>query len=307
MLLIWFVFRETKLAEIGERLSSAELSYLLAAVATIAVCTPLMGLRWFLILKSMSAPLPVSAAIQFSYIGGLVGQFLPAALGSDAIRGWLAYRMGISIRMVVSSLVVDRIFGVLALSLLILSSIQLLSDLTNSEVTFAAIAGSSAIVGATVAGLIFASIPSRIFGRLRILVRLFEFALDVRPGLWSRTAIATLLVSVSRQLIYISAASLIAKALGLSLPYFEVLAVVAIVTLITDLPISFNGWGVREGAMVIGLGYLGVGQADALAISILLGILTAISMLPGVPIWIVTLKSPPTPEAEKAAPDSEAG
>lgn len=307
VLLIGYLFRETNPADIGKRIAGAELSYLLAALAVIAVITPLLGLRWFLVLKSVGAPLPLRAAVPISYIGMFFGQFLPAAVGSDAIRGWFAYRNGIGIRAAVTSLLVDRIFGLLALAFLILASMPVLSDLTNSEVTFAAFAGSAGIVGATIAGLLVASIPPSFFTRPRILVSLFEFARGVRPGLWSGTAIGTLSVSVSMHLIYISAAVLIARALGVSLSYLEALAVVAIVTLISNLPISFNGWGVREGAMVIGMGYLGVGQGDALTISILLGLLMAVSVLPGLPVWVVMRTAQPAPGADKATPNAEAG
>ncbi len=307
VLLIAYLFRETNPADIGKRIAGADMAYLVAALAVICIITPLLGLRWYLVLKSIGSPLPFRAAVPISYIGMFFGQFLPAAVGSDAVRGWFAYRKGVGIRAAVTSLLVDRIFGLLALALIILASMPVLSDLTNSEVTYAAFAGSAGIVGATFAGLLVANIPANFVARPRILARLFEFARGVRPGLWSGTAVGTLSVSLSMHLIYISAAVLIARALGVSLSYLEALAVVAIVTLISNLPISFNGWGVREGAMVIGMGYLGVGQSDALTISILLGLLMAISVLPGLPVWVAMRTAQPVSVAEKADGNAETG
>jgi hypothetical protein len=63
---------------------------------------------------------------------------------------------------------------------------------------------------------------------------------------------------------------------------------VAFVTLLTAAPISIAGWGVREGIMVVGLGYLGVIPEQALVLSILYGVLMLASSLPGLIIWYIS-------------------
>ena len=52
------------------------------------------------------------------------------------------------------------------------------------------------------------------------------------------------------------------------------------------IPLSIAGWGVREGAAVYLLTYVGIGMEDALALSILLGLVTLLVALPGGLAWL---------------------
>ena len=58
-------------------------------------------------------------------------------------------------------------------------------------------------------------------------------------------------------------------------------------SLLMTVPISIAGWGVREGVMIIGFGFLGVTPESALAISLLYGLIMLVISLPGVVIWLL--------------------
>jgi len=53
------------------------------------------------------------------------------------------------------------------------------------------------------------------------------------------------------------------------------------VVLITSLPISIGGWGVRETAMIAVFGLVGVPSSAALVLSVQLGLLTMVVSTPG--------------------------
>jgi len=59
------------------------------------------------------------------------------------------------------------------------------------------------------------------------------------------------------------------------------------VMLVTTLPISIAGWGVREGAMVAAFAMVGVQADDALALSFLFGVTSIIFALPGGVLWLL--------------------
>jgi hypothetical protein len=68
---------------------------------------------------------------------------------------------------------------------------------------------------------------------------------------------------------------------------FEIfLIAVPPVFLLTIIPISLAGWGVREGAMVGIFMLVGADETKILAISILYGLLLIISSLPGSYFWV---------------------
>jgi hypothetical protein len=90
---------------------------------------------------------------------------------------------------------------------------------------------------------------------------------------------------------------LIALSLGIDLSIVDGLAVLPAVILASALPISIAGWGVREGAMVVGLGLLAIDGSDAALVSIFFGLLLLGFGLLGGAVWLVTRA--PRPRLER--------
>jgi glycosyltransferase 2 family protein len=63
------------------------------------------------------------------------------------------------------------------------------------------------------------------------------------------------------------------------------MVMVPLVVLLTMLPISIAGWGVREAAMVAAFGYVGVDAPGALALSVAFGLVQVAIGLPGGLWW----------------------
>ncbi|MCS6925863.1 MAG: flippase-like domain-containing protein [Candidatus Binatia bacterium] len=84
--------------------------------------------------------------------------------------------------------------------------------------------------------------------------------------------------------------ALLAHALGLAIPFGYLLAIVPVITLLSFLPLSFSGVGIREGGYVLFLAPVGIGTEDALALSLLW---TSIMFAAGVVGGICLLVSPP--------------
>jgi hypothetical protein len=62
-----------------------------------------------------------------------------------------------------------------------------------------------------------------------------------------------------------------AKAVAAPLGFAQALFVVLPVILVSAVPISIAGWGVRESAMVTAFAYAGLGDGDGLIVSLLRG------------------------------------
>jgi glycosyltransferase 2 family protein len=58
------------------------------------------------------------------------------------------------------------------------------------------------------------------------------------------------------------------------------------IMLITMVPISIAGWGVREATMMVAFGYAGLAQADGTMVSILFGVVYFIVGALGGLVWI---------------------
>jgi hypothetical protein len=83
-----------------------------------------------------------------------------------------------------------------------------------------------------------------------------------------------------------------ARAIELELSYPLVAVSAALVLLLTVLPISIAGFGVREGGYVAVLGAAGVGAATATLFSLITVVLLALASLPGAFFLLAGRRSP---------------
>ena len=93
-------------------------------------------------------------------------------------------------------------------------------------------------------------------------------------------------LAVAVQLLNVAAIHWCAKGMRLDLDFGASLVIVPAVMLVAMAPISFAGWGVREGAMIVGLGLAGIAAADALAVSVAFGLLQVVLGVPGGALWL---------------------
>ncbi|MGH8035541.1 MAG: hypothetical protein ACREO9_09970, partial [Lysobacterales bacterium] len=67
------------------------------------------------------------------------------------------------------------------------------------------------------------------------------------------------------------------------IPILSLFAASAIISLAASMPITVGGWGVREVAAVYVLGHLGVAAADALTMSVMVGLCVTLVTLAAAP------------------------
>ena len=83
---------------------------------------------------------------------------------------------------------------------------------------------------------------------------------------------------------------------------FKFLAFLPPVVLLMILPITIAGWGLRESIMVVFFQLSDYGAADGLIVSVLWGLATILSTLPGALFWLLTRDSNDRLPPSDAAP-----
>jgi uncharacterized protein (TIRG00374 family) len=299
--LIFLVLRAVPLTDVGQEMGGADFGILLIAFFLMGLTPLTTGLRWHLVSRTSGPGLRLWPSCEVTYIGMLFGQVLPSAVGTDAVRGWYAYRRGMKSVEVGAAMILDRIYGVFSLVLLILVSMPRLIGVAPTGLTATVGLVSAALVAA--AAVLILSRP--LLHRMASLPQPFAFIAELvtimRGAVLSKALPLILFVSFGMHLIVLGSAWFIARSIGVEIPFLDCVALVAPVLLVAYLPISFNGWGVREGAMVVGLGLIGVPSAQAVTVSLLLGIAGAIAVLPAAPMWL--LQRLPPRRARSDAPD----
>jgi hypothetical protein len=89
----------------------------------------------------------------------------------------------------------------------------------------------------------------------------------------------------------------IAHALRISLPLSACFLMVPLCTLLQAVPVSFNGWGLREGLFTLYFSQIGLPRESALAFSLVGAGLIVVLSLSGAVVWA----SRGTPQADPAS------
>jgi glycosyltransferase 2 family protein len=301
LLLIWFLLGRVDLAKVLERVRHLGVADALLCIAVLTLQTGLVTVRWSLVARMIRMPLELWTALRILVIGMFFNQTLPSSVGGDAVRVWLLTREKLPLGKAVNVVLCDRVVGLIMLVALIGATLPLMDRVIPdpaTRTTLSLVAGvgivaflAFLVIGEQVAALLRRWRYTRPFGNL---------ATDLRELFLQPLPTAGLLVlSAFIHLLTVASAVLLAWGMALNLSYVDCLIVIPTVMLVTTLPISIAGWGVREGAMVAGFGFLGVSPDDALALSVLFGLVQIAISLPGGVVWLA--HRPPGAMPELAA------
>ncbi|KAA3657424.1 MAG: UPF0104 family protein [Chloroflexi bacterium] len=268
--LIFWILRGTNLAEIWFAFQAADFRLLALAFSLHIFGYMYSAFRWRLLLRSRGS----DCSIVFLMISYLVGAFfnnlLPSTIGGDVYRAYDSYRLGQSKSSALAVVFVDRFLGLLALMVFALLALLSSNKLTeNIPYLFVWVLlgtlGMSAFVWLIfwppkwLPGLI-ANMRLPFGNKIKGIIQAF---LDFEG---QRTVlIKAFLWSVMLQANVILHYYLIALALGLPIPFLSFFLIIPLATVITMLPISVNGIGVRENIYIFFFASFAVTKPEAIA------------------------------------------
>jgi glycosyltransferase 2 family protein len=262
-------------------LQSANPVFIATALACVATTPILTAFRWRAAAAACAVELQRTLALRATYSALLVGQFLPAGLGVDTARVAFVWKSGIPVPDALLSVALDRAAGVAAILALALLGLPAVPQAVPHGAVVAL--GGFIVIGcAATAALLFLD---RIRWLHAVLSRHFsvldKFRVVIRRALFTRHFAAAFCYGVAIHLLCIVAMAWVAKAMGYPLNFLALLTITSMALFASLLPISFNGWGVREGALIVGLAALNVPRDAAVLVSVLYGLLLTVSVLPG--------------------------
>ena len=102
-----------------------------------------------------------------------------------------------------------------------------------------------------------------------------------------KAALPVLGFAITTQIALGMATFSMAASLGIKVSMLDCIVLMQPVALLANLPISVGGWGVRETAVVLLFGLIGVPSSAALVLSLQLGLLALLVVLPGGILWLL--------------------
>lgn len=272
--LIVFLFRTLDIGKIISHISGIQVKYLIYAAIAYLLFIIFSAWRWQILLNFKKFGIPFIRTLKIYFISLFFNNFLPTTVGGDMMR--VVYTMKDRRADSLATVLVDRILGFVGLFVLALIAVVYLLLLKNETefLPFMAI-GLSIIILIT---YIFFSekafrLLSPMMGKLRILRlgerinRLHEAGTDF-GGAWGPISIC-IAHSVIIQVTLAIAPFFILLGMGhSSVSLLSFFIYVPIINVVSMLPLSLNGLGVRENSYVILFSRVGLGGELALAMSL---------------------------------------
>jgi len=291
----------------GHRLAHGEWRWFVLAVGLLVASQILGAARWLLLLRGARVDAPWLHVLRAYAIGIFTNNFLPTSFGGDAARAWIVARSSPNLVRALTSVVVDRITAIwclLAVAWVVLSAEP---DTVPASLVFA-------LLGVTLAGSVASGLVLvfALRGGARLATRLpsrfLKWAREIRATLWSyvrmpRILGAALLSGLGFQALAVTVVWAVARAIDLHLPFALAAVSAPLILVITLLPISIAGFGVREGGTVLVLGAAGYSTTEATLLSLVGVVALVVSSLPGAFAIVLpgpSARSPDTASKEHA-------
>jgi uncharacterized protein (TIRG00374 family) len=284
-----YIVRGLDLQQLRSHLVSVDPLLFVLALTLIFFQTFVLNGRWALIMRALGVSLDWLAGWRILMISLWFNQVLPSSVGGDAVRMWLLRQRGVQWPEAVKGVAADRFTALIGLIVLMVAGLPFLMSRVSNQAAILAIGGLTlAGIAGTAVLLTLDRLPRRLiahpaiasFVRFGTLVRFLLLQSERRVLLFGSALLIHLLTA--------AACYALARGVGAQLSMVDAGILIPPVVLLTAVPISISGWGVREGAMVACLGLAGVPSEQALSVSLLLGAISVIIGLVGGAIWLAS-------------------
>lgn len=259
--LLYFVLTKVGARNVIDALGDAGAFSFLFATGLFVLMVFLTSVRWGLLLQRNIGAIEL---FRLQMLGTFFNTFLPGLVGGDAVKIYYLYKKAGMGTEAVASVFMDRYLGYAALMTLGLISYPFgLGSFYGTWITWvlpsmvaAFTLGSLVVFGLEIGRSRFESL-SKVYGYFR--------------SYWSRKAVLAKAMAIGLMVHSISALMVftLSRGMGEDIPLATLLVFIPVISTLAALPVSVGGIGIREGAMILLLGTVGVEADRATALSFL--------------------------------------
>jgi glycosyltransferase 2 family protein len=304
-LLLFFVFRSVNPAQMGRDVRSINVLLLAALLVSCWLGQLICSQRWRVFAAALNVRASYGTFVKMYFVGMFFNNGLPSLVGGDVVKAYLLSRKTSKpLKSAFVSVLQDRASGLL--SLLTYGTIAIiLVPIAWKGISLAAVYAVS-WVAVVITGLILwkgAKLSGNGNGNqngivaTKALGAIADLSQALRTTRLTRGEVTQVITySMLNSGLVLIVYQQITVAAGYPVGILAFTALFPMITLVTMLPISLGGLGVREWAYVEALALLGVPRHDALLISLTTSTLTIIinfGGLPFLPMVPAELKGPP--------------
>lgn len=292
-LLFVYIFRKTDFHEFGSTLGHASLVILIAGFIVLWLGHYICIFRWRMLMRPLMPVLSLSNLFGIYCIGLFFNLAFPTLIGGDVVKMYYAGKPSKRFSQSFAATFLDRDAGMFAM--MIIASVVILihpvavPGIRISFIIWSAFAafvlGNIGIFAPSCHRWLTAFLQRLGMPKMAAKVDMISSAFQIM-GRHPSLLLVSLLISFINQLLVIAVTWIMALGLRLNVSPSYFLIFVPIITLISMIPISLNGMGLRELAFQSLFGAVGVLPASCIALGVLSSAVLILSSLPGGVIYI---------------------
>jgi uncharacterized protein (TIRG00374 family) len=280
-ILAWLV-SQTDVARMISMLRSVSATAVVVALLLLLLQTLVTAYRWVVVSNAIGVGITKADGLNVVLVSLLLNQCFPSYVGGDAYRIYWLKRQGTRLSPSFRSVMIDRMSAFIALFVMLAVALPWTVARFDEPSLDAALWILAAVgLGGTVAFLL----ADRLLERWRanaFISQIATLSSDARR-LLLRDRAAMIVGPLAIVVHVLTAGTTFALVRGLNLPLtlVDCVLITPPVMLLTAIPVSIAGWGMREGAVVGMLSIVGVDSTSALSLSLLLGVAVLVNALLG--------------------------
>jgi hypothetical protein len=271
IVLLAIAFIEENPLNVISAMSSIPAEYIVCVIGLFILNLIVVSWRLVLLLSHFGITLPVGIVIRASVAGHYAGLFVFSIVGQVVGRDYVLRHHGVTPVLSAALVFYEKMASLFVGGLLCLIGavyladklplIEYLPNIPYAQMVFIA------VVGFALSCVLWRSkFESLLFSRLASMRTLFNF-------------IVIVITTVIANLIVISSFVVGVLAFYPDANLLEIFAAAAIISFAASLPLTLNGWGLREMAALYILGMFGIAASKAVALSVLVGLCASVVIL----------------------------
>ena len=258
---LYWVFTKINFTEVLGIIGKSRILDMTIAIGLFALSKVIASTRLNLIFKETNIDIDFQPNLKLYWLGMFYNLFLPGGIGGDGYKIYLLNKTkGASVKSAFGAVFVDRLVGVLALTVLVTFIVPFIQQIfPYQKFTFL--------------------LTFLLIGGFYLFLRLFyKLYLGIYPTIF--------VYSLGVQMLQLICAYFILSALGYQDEVFKYLTLFLISSIVAILPLTIGGVGAREFTFLIGANYLALDPEISVALSLSFYLITALVSLVGI-IWVI--------------------
>lgn len=291
--LFYLVFRKVDFSEFGATLKNARIDLLLLGFGVLWLGHYMCIFRWRMLMRPVMPVLSLGNLFSIYCIGLFFNLTFPTVVGGDVVKMYYAGKPSRKFAASFAATFLDRDAGMFAM-MVIACAATLISPLRAPGIPIRWIIWIATLLFVLANVALFTPSVHRRLTRILIRFNLSRTATRIDTisdafqimGRHRMVLVNSFIISLVNQVLAISINWILAEGLRIHVPLFYFMVFIPVVTLISMIPVSLNGMGLREYAFVSLFGSIGVDREAAVALGLLASMTIFVSAIPGGIIYV---------------------